>query len=134
MKYMYLLCRPAWRKFKRWQYVRIVRQANQWEASLTPLSQDDLTQQIEDLYCRAQAAKSITPLIPQALALGRELSRRNINMRHYDVQLMGTLALYEGLIAEMDTGEGKTLMAPLAAFLHHLAGLDRCVHIVTANE
>ncbi len=64
----------------------------------------------------------------------REVVRRRLGLRLYDVQLIGTLALYEGHIAEMQTGEGKTLMAPLAAFLHRLGHIQRSTHIVTANE
>jgi len=134
MKLAYLLMRPAWQRHKRAQYRRVVQRANELEGSLTGLGERELTQRASELHTRAQALRRIAPLLPQALALGREVSRRTVGMRHYDVQLMGTLALYEGYIAEMDTGEGKTLMAPLAAFLHHLTGVDRCTHIVTANE
>jgi len=133
-KYLYLLSRPLWQKLKLARYKRIIRRANNFESSLTPLGTDDLTRQVKDLHTRAQAKKNINHLLPHALALGRELSRRTLGMRHYDVQLMGTLALYQGYIAEMDTGEGKTLMAPLAAFIHRLSGHDRSTHIVTANE
>jgi preprotein translocase subunit SecA len=134
MKYLYLACRPIWQKLRRGHYWRIVSQVNRLEESLTSLGREDLDQQLMDLYSRSRARKDIKSLIPMALAIGREYSRRVLEMRHYDVQLMGTLALYEGHIAEMDTGEGKTLMAPLAAFLHHLEDVDRSVHIVTANE
>jgi len=134
MKYLYLICRGLWQKLKRWQYRRIVIKANRLEESLTSLSREELNQRLGDLYNRARARKDIKLLIPMALAIGREYSQRVLKMRHYDVQLMGTMALYEGHIVEMDTGEGKTLMAPLAAFLHHLEDVDRCVHIVTANE
>jgi len=134
MKYLYLICRGLWQKLKRWQYRRIVIKANRLEESLTSLSREELNQRLGDLYNRARARKDIKLLIPMALAIGREYSQRVLKMRHYDVQLMGTMALYEGHIVEMDTGEGKTLMAPLAAFLHHLEDIDRCVHIVTANE
>ena len=134
MKLIYIVCRPLWQKLRRWQYRRIVSQANKLEESLTSLSREELDQRLHDLYSRARSRKEIKPLIPMALAIGREYSQRVLGMRHYDVQLLGTLALYYGYIAEMDTGEGKTLMAPLAAFLYHLGDIDRCVHIVTANE
>jgi len=134
MKFLYLVCRPLWQRLKRWQYRRIVIKANKLEESLTSLIREELDQRLGDLYSRARARKEIKPLVPMALAIGREYSRRTLGMRHYDVQLLGTMALYKGHIAEMDTGEGKTLMAPLAAFLHHLEDVDRCVHIVTANE
>jgi len=134
MNYCYLFCRKPWRKYHLMRYRRIVGQANELESMLTGLSDSGLAQQIKELQSRAQAASNIKVFLPKALALGREVSRRTLNMRHFDVQLMGTLALYEGYIAEMDTGEGKTLMAPMAAFLHQLGRVDCCTHIVTANE
>jgi len=134
MDYFYLFCRPFWRKRRLSQYQRIVKRATALEASLEPLSDKELGERLDDLQTRAQASPQLRPLLPVALALGREFSRRRLGMRHYDVQLVGTLALYEGHIAEMDTGEGKTLMAPLAAWLHLLEQPDQCCHIVTANE
>ena len=134
MNYCYLLFRKGWQKIKLASYRLIVAQAGKLESAYTSLTDDQLDQKTTDLYSRSQALKNIKPLLPDALALGRELSRRKLAMRHYDVQLMGALALYEGNIAEMDTGEGKTLMAPLAAFIHRLGGHNHCVHIVTANE
>ncbi len=116
------------------RYQRIVKQTNALENTLADLSDDAIDEKVRDLHVRAQGSKELGPLLPEALALGREISRRVLGMRHYDVQLIGALALYEGRIAEMDTGEGKTLMAPLAAFLHRLGQLDRNTHIVTANE
>jgi len=134
MNYVYLLCRQPWQRYKLNQYRRIVQQAGQLEPSLSSLDEQQLQAQVRELHNQAQSLPSITTLIPRALALGREISRRTLQMRHYDVQLIGALALYEGHIAEMDTGEGKTLMAPLAAFLHRLGHVDRSTHIVTANE
>ncbi|MBN1766072.1 MAG: hypothetical protein JW860_12490 [Sedimentisphaerales bacterium] len=116
------------------RYRTIVGRTNELESSIQSLGDSQLEREIEDLHARAQALSDIDSLIPRALALGREVSWRRLNMRHFDVQLMGTLSLYEGHIAEMDTGEGKTLMAPLAAFLHQLGQADRCTHIATANE
>ncbi|MCK5270709.1 MAG: hypothetical protein KAJ46_07995, partial [Sedimentisphaerales bacterium] len=134
MNYLYFIFRKPWQSCHLRRYRRIVQQAGKLESELTPLSDNDLNQRLTDLHSRAQAEKTIDKLLPSALALGREVSRRTLDMRHFDVQLMGALALYEGHIAEMDTGEGKTLMAPLAAFLHRLGHVDRCTHIVTANE
>ncbi|MBN1846053.1 MAG: hypothetical protein JW810_10245, partial [Sedimentisphaerales bacterium] len=134
MNYGYLLWRPMWQRAKRWRYRRILRRANRMEQSFIDLDDGQLRQAVQDLYDAARARRDIRPLIPRALGLGREISRRTLGMRHYDVQLMGALCLFDGHIAEMDTGEGKTLMAPLAAFLYHLEDVDRCVHIVTANE
>jgi len=134
MNYIYLLFRGPWQKRHLGRYRRIVSNANDLESTLMSLSDDELTARLKDLHTRSRAAGKLDPLLAEILALGREFSRRALGMRHYDVQLMGTIALYEGHIAEMDTGEGKTLMAPLAAFMYHLASLDSCTHIVTANE
>ena len=134
MDYCYLFGRSLWRKTRLARYRRIVSQATALEPALREQSEDELRLRLDDLRTRAQAAPNLGPLLPAALALGREFARRTLAMRHYDVQLVGTLALYEGHIAEMDTGEGKTLMAPLAAWLHLLEQPDQCCHIVTANE
>jgi len=134
MKLAYQYVRPLWQKIKLARYQQMVRRANALENALTALSDGDLQQSISELKLRAQATAHISRLTPTALALGREVSFRTLKMRHYDVQLLGTLALFDGHIAEMDTGEGKTLMAPLAAFLHQITQVDRCTHIVTANE
>lgn len=134
MDYVYLIFRKAWQKHRLGHYHRIVQKANELESSLIAISDDELAAKRKELHTRASAMMDIKPLLPMGLALGREVSRRVLEMRHYDVQLMGTLALYEGYTAEMDTGEGKTLMAPLAAFLHQLGQVDSCTHIVTANE
>ena len=134
MNRLYLPVKGLWQKIKLSQYRKLVAAANELEPAITTLSDSDLAAKRDDLHSRAQAIGQINQLIPEGLALGREISKRRLGMRHYDVQLIGTLALYQGYIAEMDTGEGKTLMAPLAAFLHHLGHVDRCVHIVTANE
>ena len=134
MNYGYLFCRPVWQGYHLRQYRRIVAAANALEDSIKQLSDAELAERLKDLDTRAQVAPNRKSLLPMALGLGREVSSRRLGMRHYDVQLVGTLALYEGHIAEMDTGEGKTLLAPLAAFLHQLGQVDRTTHIVTANE
>jgi len=134
VNYVYLLLRKPWRKYHLARNWRIVKRANQLEESFTRSSDAELAQSINDLELRCQAVKKIDRLVPTALAIGRETSRRQLGMRHYDVQLVGTLTLWQGHIAEMDTGEGKTLMAPLAAFLHKLAHAGHSTHIVTANE
>ena len=134
MDYVYLAARGLWQQYHLRRYRRIVEQTNKLADTVAELSDAELDGRLKELHARAQGTDKMERFIPQALALGRELSGRRLKMRHYDVQLIGTMALYEGYIAEMDTGEGKTLMAPLAAFLHHLGRVDRCVHIVTANE
>src|SRR3989338_2100886 len=81
---------------------------------------------------RAVQQRVLDALLPEAFAVVREAARRTVNMRHFDVQLLGGLVLHEGKIAEMATGEGKTLVATLAAYLNALTG--RSVHIVTVND
>ena len=100
MKYIYLACRPIWQKLRRGHYLRIVSQVNRLEESLTSLGREDLDQQLMDLYSRARARKDIKSLIPMALAIGREYSKRVLGMRNYDVQLMGTLAEKAMLLSE----------------------------------
>ena len=134
MKYAYLIFRKLWQRCQLGWCRRIVGQANELEEGFVCLDDEALSEKAHELHDRAQSIQSIEPLLAEALALGREVSRRKLGMRHYDVQLMGTLVLFHGHIAEMDTGEGKTLMAPLAAFLHQLGHIGRCTHIVTANE
>ncbi|MBN2211826.1 MAG: hypothetical protein JW709_10570 [Sedimentisphaerales bacterium] len=130
----YFISRKAWQYSRRCYYRKLVRQAGALEADLTSLDDESLAGRISDLRSRAGMTGKLGPLKVQALALGREVSRRHLGMRHYDVQLIGTLALYDGCIAEMDTGEGKTLMAPLAAWMYLLEQPDHSVHIITANE
>lgn len=134
MDYFYLLCRRWWQANRQGRYRRLVRHANRLEDQVKAMSDEALTDRRHELHLQAQGLSKLDSILPEALAIGRELSRRVMNMRHYDVQLMGTLALYEGCIAEMDTGEGKTLMAPLAAYLYCLGQNNRKVHVVTANE
>ncbi len=129
-----MLFNKPWQKQKLNHYHRLVAKAGKLEPELQSLTDDELTDRIDELHTRAHAHSDITPLLPEALAVGREVSVRKMGMRHYDVQLVGTLALYEGCIAEMHTGEGKTLMAPLAAFLYNLDNVGSSVHIVTSNE
>ena len=81
-KWLYLFCRGGWQRYKVGQYGRIVRRANRLEASLTPRSMEELKGEVKELHSRAQTAKSINHLLPEALALGRELSRRTLNIRH----------------------------------------------------
>ncbi len=93
-------------------------------------SLEGVTPSDTDYKTRLQAA--LLPVIPEAFALVREVARRKLNMRHFDVQLIGGLVLHDGKISEMKTGEGKTLVATLPAYLNALAG--RGVHIVTVND
>jgi len=134
MDYGYLIFRKLWQRRQLNLYKKVVSQTNKLEDKFSGLDDKALAERVRQLHDRGQGIKDIGVLLPDGLALGREISRRRLGMRHYDEQLLGTLALYNGHIAEMATGEGKTLMAPVAAFLHQLGHFDRCCHIVTANE
>jgi len=114
------------------QYGAVVRAANAVEESLQTLDDGALRGKTEELKARYQAEDSLEPLIPEAFAVVREAARRTLGMRHFDVQLIGGLTLHQGKISEMRTGEGKTLVATLAAYLNALSGGS--VHIVTVND
>jgi preprotein translocase subunit SecA len=117
------------RNLKRYQ--KIVAIINKMEATLESLSDDELVNKSNHL--RSQAAeKNLDDLLPEAFALVRESSKRKLGLRHFDVQIMGAIALHEGNISEMRTGEGKTLVATMPAYLNALAG--NAVHIVTVND
>jgi preprotein translocase subunit SecA len=111
---------------------RLVERINALEAETKALPQDAFKSKTEELRGRYANGESLDALIPEAFALVRESGRRTLEMRHFDVQLIGGVALHEGHIAEMRTGEGKTLVATLAAYLNALTG--RGVHIVTVND
>lgn len=102
------------------------------ENNITKLSLDELRARSEALKQKARDGKELDALTEEAFALVREASRRTLKQRHFDTQLVGGLVLHEGKIAEMFTGEGKTLAATLPAYLNGLAG--RGVHVVTVNE
>ncbi len=102
------------------------------EASLTPLTNEALTEKTQQFRARLQAGESLDDLLPEAFAVCREASRRRLSMRHFDVQLLGGMILHKGRIAEMKTGEGKTLVATLPLYLNALAGHG--AHLVTVND
>jgi len=110
----------------------LVTAINEREAGLTPLGDAALREKSDDLRRRAQAGETLDDLLPDAFALVREAGRRVLRMRHFDVQLIGGMVLHTGRIAEMKTGEGKTLVATLPAYLNALAG--KGVHVVTVND
>ena len=105
---------------------------NQLEDSFSDLTDDELKGETEELRSRYAAGESLDDLLPEAFAAVREASKRTLGLRHFDVQLMGGGALHLGNIAEMKTGEGKTLVATLAAYLNAIPA--RGVHIVTVND
>ena len=111
---------------------RVVKRINALEADLLELSDDDLKATTERLKARLAEGANLDDLLPEAFAVVREAARRVKNMRHFDVQLVGGITLHEGRIAEMRTGEGKTLVATLPAYLNALSGAG--VHIVTVND
>jgi len=110
----------------------LVAQINALEPEFTALSDDGLKQKTQELAKRAQDGESLDALLPEAFANCREAARRALGLRAFDVQLKGGIFLHQGNIAEMKTGEGKTLMATLPAYLNALAG--KGVHIVTVND
>ena len=99
---------------------------------MTGLSDDELRGKTAALKARHAAGESLDDLLPEAFAVVREASKRSLGMRHFDVQLLGGIALHEGKIAEMRTGEGKTLTATLAVYLNALTGSG--VHLITVND
>ena len=105
---------------------------NELESSVRDLSDVELKRRTPELRERASRGEPFEDLLPEAFAVVREAGRRVVNMRHFDVQLIGGMVLHSGRIAEMKTGEGKTLVATLPAYLNALAGLG--VHVVTVND
>jgi preprotein translocase subunit SecA len=118
------------RKFKAYQ--KRAEAINRFEPEMEALSDAELREEADSLRERARNGTSLDDLLPEAFALTREAARRAIGQRHYDVQLIGGMVLHDGAIAEMRTGEGKTLTATLAVFLNTLAGDS--VHVVTVND
>ncbi len=113
-------------------YSKLVAAANGHEAAFKALSDADLRAKTDEFRERLAAGETVDSLIPEAFAAVRESSSRTLGLRHYDEQMMGALTLHEGRIAEMRTGEGKTLVATLPAYLNALGGDS--VHIVTVND
>ncbi len=114
------------------QYRQTVARVNRLEAQIAALSDDELRAKTAVFKQRVQQGESLDALLPEAFAVVREGSKRALQMRHFDVQLIGGMVLHYGKIAEMRTGEGKTLMATLAAYLNALSG--KGVHVVTVND
>ena len=110
----------------------IIEQINALETDLRALSDDQLKGHTAKFKERLHNGEPLDDLLPEAFAVVREASRRTLNMRHFDVQLLGGIVLHQGKIAEMKTGEGKTLVATLPAYLNALTG--KGVHIITVND
>ncbi|TPE51969.1 preprotein translocase subunit SecA [Maribrevibacterium harenarium] len=114
------------------RYRKVVAQINKLEENYSALSDDELSAKSNEFRERLTKGESLDSLLPEAFATVREASKRVMGMRHFDVQLIGGMVLNEGRIAEMRTGEGKTLVATLAVYLNALAG--KGVHVVTVND
>ncbi|MBC2714253.1 MAG: preprotein translocase subunit SecA [Desulfobacteraceae bacterium] len=114
------------------QYIPLIESINLLESDIKALSDSELAGQTQKLKSRYQSGVALDDLLPEAFATVREATWRTLRMRHFDVQLIGGMVLHEGNIAEMKTGEGKTLIAPLAAYLNSLTG--KGVHVITVND
>jgi len=110
----------------------IVDQINSLESGLTPLSDQALADKTQEFKKRLESGQTLDDILPEAYAVCREMSRRKLNMRHFDVQMIGGIILHRGRIAEMKTGEGKTLVATLPVYLNALEG--KGAHLVTVND
>ncbi len=117
-------------RVRRW--VAALREVCQLEPSMRKLETDQIRKESLSLRYRAMSGEPLVKLLPEAFALVREAGRRALNMRHFDVQIVGGAALYDGCIAEMQTGEGKTLTATLPLYLHALVG--KGAHLATVND
>ncbi len=111
---------------------KIVERINALEPEISPLSDEELKNKTVEFRRRLKEGETLDELLPEAFAVVREAAKRTLGQRHYDVQLIGGIVLHRGQIAEMKTGEGKTLVATLAAYLNALEG--KGVHIVTVND
>ena len=114
------------------KFKNIVETINGLESKFENKDQSQIIEYVQKLKLEAQNGKSLNELLPESFALVREASKRTLDQRHFDVQLIGGQILHSGSIAEMKTGEGKTLVSTLPAFLNSLN--DKGVHIVTVND
>src|SRR3974390_2007415 len=110
----------------------IVSSINEMEPQLAALSDDELRHRTAQFRQQLADGAELDDLLPDAFATVREAAKRTLGQRHFDVQLMGGVVLHRGMIAEMKTGEGKTLVATLPVYLNALSG--RGVHVVTVND
>ncbi|XGA08983.1 MAG: preprotein translocase subunit SecA [Wolbachia endosymbiont of Xenopsylla cheopis] len=113
-------------------FYKIVEQINSLEPEIQKLSDQMLSDKTKEFKEQLKGGKTLDDLLIEAFAVVREASKRSLGMRHFDVQLIGGIALHHGMIAEMKTGEGKTLVATLATYLNSLTG--KGVHVVTVND
>ena len=111
---------------------RMVSSINELELGLEKLSDQNLVAKTAEFRQRFSDGETAEDLLPECFAVVREAAKRTLNMRHFDVQLVGGVVLHQGKIAEMRTGEGKTLVATLPAYLNAICG--KTVHVVTVND
>src|SRR4051812_1208194 len=114
------------------EYEGRVESINRIEPEMELLDDAELRSEADELRKRAKDGESLDDLLPEAFALVREAAKRTLGQRHFDVQLLGGISMHKGGIAEMKTGEGKTLVATLPAYLNALEG--KGVHVVTVND
>ncbi|MES2204887.1 MAG: preprotein translocase subunit SecA [Pseudomonadota bacterium] len=114
------------------KYSKQVVKINQLESTMEALSDQELAQKTRLFKERVQGGEKLDQILPEAFAVVREASKRCLKMRHFDVQLIGGMSLHDGKVAEMGTGEGKTLVSTLPAYLNALSG--KSVHVVTVND
>ena len=112
--------------------LKTVQLVNAFEEQMVALSDEQLRAKTEEFKARIAKGETLDQLLPEAFAVAREAGKRVMGMRHFDVQLIGGMTLHEGMIAEMRTGEGKTLVATLGVYLNALSG--KGVHVVTVND
>ena len=112
--------------------IKRVADINAHEAKISELSDDELKAKTIEFRKRVSDGETLDSLIPEAFSVVREAGKRALNMRHFDVQMIGGMILHDGRIAEMRTGEGKTLVATLAVYLNALT--DKGVHVITVND
>ena len=111
---------------------KLVAEINSFEKNMQTLGDEELAAKTQHFRDRLDQEGSLESILPEAFAVVREASHRTLGLRHYDVQLIGGIVLNEGCISEMGTGEGKTLVATLPAYINALGG--KGVHIVTVND
>jgi preprotein translocase subunit SecA len=121
---------PNARKLKKYQ--PLITEVAAYEEDLAPLADDDLIRKTAEFQQRLEKGESLDDLLTEAFAVVREAGKRVLGLRHFDVQILGGMVLHDGQIAEMKTGEGKTLVATLPAYLNALSG--KGVHVVTVND
>ena len=112
--------------------LKTVQIVNSLEEQMVALTDEQLRAKTEEFKARIAKGETLDQLLPEAFAVCREAGKRVMGMRHFDVQLIGGMTLHEGMIAEMRTGEGKTLVATLGVYLNALSG--KGVHVVTVND